>query len=238
MWHTDQRLSVCGRCHIERYCGRDCQKAAWPKHKQVCVQSAKKESLVKTISTDPSKTTIKHTESTSIVDAHLLLSKEKPVPIVKSKEKMTAKEYTSTVTAADARLPTSENSRFWIRNMIRKVCRFFPEEPYKHIYICFERWSTQIGYLVFVKDTASLEARVADDPTAMKFLSNKEFETTVNRLFPDFLINSWGSYSVDFSDSDMRRACERHNYPYRPKDLPEYCWDEEITYYVNDPDIE
>lgn len=33
---TDKKLSVCGRCHIEKYCGIVCQTAAWPAHKQVC----------------------------------------------------------------------------------------------------------------------------------------------------------------------------------------------------------
>jgi hypothetical protein len=35
---TDKKLSVCGRCHIERYCSQTCQAAAWPAHKKVCAQ--------------------------------------------------------------------------------------------------------------------------------------------------------------------------------------------------------
>lgn len=38
---TDKRLSVCGRCHIEKYCSQSCQGAAWPKHKLVCVSTKK-----------------------------------------------------------------------------------------------------------------------------------------------------------------------------------------------------
>ena len=29
-------LSVCSRCMIEQYCSRECQVAAWPKHKEDC----------------------------------------------------------------------------------------------------------------------------------------------------------------------------------------------------------
>lgn len=30
-------LSLCGRCKTARYCDHDCQKAAWPTHKAICV---------------------------------------------------------------------------------------------------------------------------------------------------------------------------------------------------------
>ena len=34
------------------------------------------------------------------------------------------------------------------------------------------------------------------------------------------------------------KPCERHSFPYRPKGLPESCWDQQETYYVKDPDAE
>ena len=48
---TDKKLDTCGRCHIEKYCSRTCQAAAWPKHKLVCLVDSKKKA-------DPSTKTI------------------------------------------------------------------------------------------------------------------------------------------------------------------------------------
>lgn len=35
--HTFHRLLVCGRCGLVSYCSKQCQKQAWPTHKQWCV---------------------------------------------------------------------------------------------------------------------------------------------------------------------------------------------------------
>lgn len=40
---TDKKLSRCAQCHIEQYCSRDCQRAAWPKHKLVCQVNSKEQ---------------------------------------------------------------------------------------------------------------------------------------------------------------------------------------------------
>ena len=40
----DVKLSQCGRCHFERYCGQSCQIAHWPKHKKVCQLQAERSS--------------------------------------------------------------------------------------------------------------------------------------------------------------------------------------------------
>mmetsp|Transcript_16687 Transcript_16687/g.24674 ORF Transcript_16687/g.24674 Transcript_16687/m.24674 type:complete len:87 (+) Transcript_16687:182-442(+) len=32
----NKKLKECTRCEVIFYCGRDCQKAAWKKHKKVC----------------------------------------------------------------------------------------------------------------------------------------------------------------------------------------------------------
>jgi uncharacterized membrane protein YgcG len=34
------RSCICGGCRIARYCGRDCQRAAWPRHKPLCTALA------------------------------------------------------------------------------------------------------------------------------------------------------------------------------------------------------
>lgn len=40
---TDLKLSLCSRCHFQKYCGKECQKAHWPEHKLVCQVGAQKE---------------------------------------------------------------------------------------------------------------------------------------------------------------------------------------------------
>jgi len=35
------KFSRCARCHIAKYCGRECQTADWPAHRKVCVLTAK-----------------------------------------------------------------------------------------------------------------------------------------------------------------------------------------------------
>jgi len=43
---TDLKLLQCSRCFFQQYCGKECQKAHWPQHKQVCkVAAPKKEKL-------------------------------------------------------------------------------------------------------------------------------------------------------------------------------------------------
>jgi len=34
--HSEKAMSMCSRCKLVRYCGKDCQKAAWRIHKRVC----------------------------------------------------------------------------------------------------------------------------------------------------------------------------------------------------------
>jgi hypothetical protein len=153
---------------------------------------------------------------------------------VKSIEQMTAREYTSTLTLSDISLQDKDS--FWFRNAVRKACRFFPTEPHKHLYISLERWSKNISSLVYVQNSSVSDAYVSDDPTAMKFLSSEEFETTVNRLATNLLTKLGNVYSVNFTKEDMTRACERRTNPYRPEGLPEYTWEIPKTYYVEDPD--
>lgn len=54
---TDKKLSRCAQCHIVEYCSRDCQRAAWSKHKLVCHVNPKKQ--------DPVASDIKEVEAWS-----------------------------------------------------------------------------------------------------------------------------------------------------------------------------
>jgi len=62
---TDKKLSRCARCHLALYCSVDCQRAAWPTHKPVCLIQEKPTS-VETSSTTQSE------EKTQTIDEQLI----------------------------------------------------------------------------------------------------------------------------------------------------------------------
>ena len=37
-----KKLQHCGRCRISLFCGSDCQKAAWGKHRDFCFEAVRK----------------------------------------------------------------------------------------------------------------------------------------------------------------------------------------------------
>jgi hypothetical protein len=149
----------------------------------------------------------------------------------KDVSKMSAYEYTASLTASDAEL--KKGREFYFRDTVRKACRFHPRDPHQHVYMDFDRWSKQVS-LIYVKGDIDIK----DDPTAKRFASAAEFEALVSRLQPKLMTKCASEYKVNFSREDMKRACERYTFPYRPKDLPEYTWEQEEVYYLADPDNE
>jgi len=46
---SPQTAKICGACKLEPYCSRQCQKADWPIHKQICTTALSRDSIFKQI---------------------------------------------------------------------------------------------------------------------------------------------------------------------------------------------